>query len=266
MSGASEGPWYRRWFGEEYLDLYPHRDEREAARGVRLLDRAADLPTGSRVLDLACGAGRHLSALREAGYAPVGLDLSRPLLHRARRRERPSGGWEARGRGEGTRESPRLVRADMRRLPLSDGSFDGVVLFFTSFGYFADPRDDRRVLEELSRILRPGGVFLLDTFNPAHVRRELVPVDEREVKGRRVRQTRRIAEGRVEKRIEIFPATEGGRDRRVFHERVRLYEPEELESLLGEAGLEPERRFGDYGGEVFVQRESPRLILVGRRP
>lgn len=238
--------WFRDWFGEEYLAIYPHRDAREAEQAVRLFLDAAPPPPAAPVLDLACGAGRHLRELLAAGVPAVGLDLSLELLHRARR------------------ASPRarLVRADMRRLPVGGGAMGGVTSFFTSFGYFATREEDAGVAREMRRVLRPGGAFLLDFLNARRVREELVPEDVREVRGIRVRQSREIRDDTVVKRIRI----EGGPEDtspREFEERVRLYEPRELERLLAESGLATTGRFGDYAGGSFTPA-SPRLILAGR--
>src|SRR5262245_26487593 len=108
-------PWYKEWFGEEYLELYSHRDESEAEAHVDFVERHLGGPRPRAVLDLACGAGRHTAALRRRGYRTLGIDLSLTLLARI--------------------EPPR-VAGDMRRLPFADGSFDWVLNFFTSFGYF----------------------------------------------------------------------------------------------------------------------------------
>nr|MBA3346785.1 class I SAM-dependent methyltransferase [Gemmatimonadales bacterium] len=67
--------WFEEWFGEEYLQLYPHRDDAEAERVVALIAGVVGLRPGCRVLDVACGAGRHARALRRAGARCVGLDL-----------------------------------------------------------------------------------------------------------------------------------------------------------------------------------------------
>src|SRR5699024_1650708 len=124
--------------------LYAHRDEDEAERHVDFV--VAHLPASPRaVLDLACGGGRHTAALRRRGYRALGVDLSLVLLA----------------------HSPSLPRVavDMRRLPFSDRSFDWVLNFFTSFGYFDDEEENFRVLAEMARTLSPGGGFLLDLLN-----------------------------------------------------------------------------------------------------
>ena len=56
--------WFEEWFGEEYLQLYPHRDDAEAERAVALIADATGLTEGWRVLDVGCGAGRHARAFR----------------------------------------------------------------------------------------------------------------------------------------------------------------------------------------------------------
>lgn len=235
--------WFRDWFGETYLALYPHRDRAEARAAVRLVEERIGPRRGAWALDLACGAGRHLAFLRAAGLRPVGLDLSAPLLREARRN------------GEATP----LVRADMRRIPFASHAFDLLVSFFTSFGYFSTREEDESVAREARRVLRPGGRFLLDYLNAEHVRAGLVAEDEREVGGRRVRQRRWTEGGAVVKRIEVET---GAGEPEVHHERVRLYEPEELEALLGRAGLRVGERLGDYDGRPHDVR-APRLILIG---
>ena len=132
--------WFEEWFGEEYLNLYPHRNEVDAGRLVRLLAQVLPWRTGWRVLDVACGAGRHLAALEQAGAQPFGFDLSRALLRRAR---------------QGTRRP--LVRADMRALPFRDGSMDLTVNLFTSFGYFAEDEEHTDALGQMLATVRPGG-------------------------------------------------------------------------------------------------------------
>jgi SAM-dependent methyltransferase len=247
MSSTKKRPdWYREWFGEEYLALYPHRDEDEAREAVDLLVRSLRRTRGP-VLDLACGAGRHMREFARRGIAAVGLDLSRTLLRQ----------------GKAAAPDIMLAQGDMRYLPFADGSFDLVANFFTSFGYFAEPEDDQRVLNEIRRVLRADGGFMLDFLNAERVRNNLVSEDVRFIDGRFVTQTRRLEDGGrvVVKEIRIS-LTESGEPINTFYERVRLYSPAELASLLRSAGLEANKRFGDYvGGPVCS--DCPRYILLG---
>ncbi len=234
--------WFEEWFGEEYLHVYPHRDDAEAERLVRMLAERG-IGVGQAVLDLACGPGRHAAALARCGARVVGLDLSRALLFAARRRV---GGP--------------LVRGDMRRLPFRPAAFDVVVNLFTSFGYFASDAEHEAVLAEVARVLRPGGRFVLDYLNAPTVRAGLVPRDERVAGGSRVVQERHISDdGRyVVKSIHVSG------DSRTFTERVRLFGRTELEAMLALRGIRPEAAAGDYDGGPHTQW-SPRLVLIGRR-
>jgi SAM-dependent methyltransferase len=233
--------WFKHWFGEEYHDLYAHRDEADARRAVALIRGVVKLERGARILDLACGPGRHAAELTRTGGRVVGFDLSRAMLRRAH-----------------ARNNAVLVRGDMRALPFKNGSFDLAVNLFTSFGYFLDDAEHARVVRQVAATLVTGGHFVLDYLNAEHVRRTLT-LTERAV-GRDVFVTRRIDEGGrfVIKEIEL--RDEGRR----FQERVRLYDVHELSALFADAGLHVVGRFGDYdGGPSAVT--APRVILVGRK-
>jgi len=232
--------WFEQWFGEEYHALYPHRDDEDARRAVALIRKAAPWKRGDRILDLACGPGRHAAELERLGGRVIGFDLSRAMLRRARERTGAC-----------------LVRGDMRALPFRAGSFALAVNLFTSFGYFVDDAEHRLVLRQVAAALEPRGVFVLDYLNAEHVRRTLT-LGERTA-GRGVRVTRRIDGDRrfVIKEIEL--RDEGRR----FEERVRLYGADELAALLTDVGLRIVARFGDYDGGP-LETDAPRVILVAR--
>lgn len=237
--------WFEQWFGEEYHVLYPHRDEEEARRAVALVQRAAPWADGDRVLDLACGAGRHAAELERLGAQVVGFDLSPSMLRRAR----------AGVRGP-------LVRGDMRALPFRSGSFALAVNLFTSFGYFRDDKEHRLVLRQVARSLRPGGRFVLDYLNADHVRRTLRRGTE-EVDGAspEVRVRRRFSEeGKyVVKEIAL------GAENRSFQERVRLFSAAELRALLEQEGLRVDAGFGDYDGGALDARATRTILVATRR-
>lgn len=235
--------WYREWFGEEYLELYAHRDRAEAEAQADFVQRRLGDLQPRAVLDLACGAGRHTDVLRHRGYRVLGIDLSLVLLTR-----RP--------------DLPR-VAGDMQDLPFGEASFDWVLNFFTSFGYFETERENFRVLEEVIRVLAPGGRFLIDLMNPEPVIRDLQPRDSYTVDDRRVEIERwyDAQTKRVNKRIKIKPS---GRPERTYLESVRAYRHEEVLMGLRWAGFEVTGTFGNFHGDPYT-RDSQRLILVGRK-
>lgn len=237
--------WYRQWFGNEYLELYSHRDSGEAEAHVRFVEDRLGSPKPRAVLDLACGAGRHTEALRQRGLRALGVDLSVTLLLH----------------GVGL---PR-VAADMRGLPFAAGAFDWVLNFFTSFGYFETERENFRVLEEVVRVLAPGGKFLLDFMNVERTLAELEPSETVESGGRLVAIERWYdpVSQRLNKRIRVGPS--GSAPARVFLESVRAYRSEEVATGLRWAGLEVTGLYGNFQGEPY-RLDSERVILIGRKP
>jgi SAM-dependent methyltransferase len=233
--------WFEEWFGEQYLQLYPHRDAAEADRAVALILERTGFVPGWRVLDVACGAGRHARALEAAGARCVGLDLSMALLRVAR----------------GVTGAP-LVRADMRARPVRPGSMDLTVNLFTSFGYFERDAEHTAALHEMVATLRPRGWFVIDFLNSAAVRARLVPRETRRLDGTEVAVARSVsADGRyVCKTI----TTASGRR---FTERVRLFGADEITTMLAEARVTVRHRFGDYDASP-LGADSPRTILFGQ--
>jgi SAM-dependent methyltransferase len=245
MSGSrpNERDWFEDWFGEEYLAVYPHRDGREADVVVSFLRERLAGKTVERVLDLACGAGRHSRALGKLWWT-TGFDLSEALLRVARREAKDAC----------------YVRGDMRLLPFRAGSFSLVVNLFTSFGYFDDEADNKQVLREVAAATSAGGTFVLDYLNAERVIRTLKSCDECVVNGVAVEQTRAITGGGrfVEKTIVL-----SGRNK-TFKERVRLFSRSDLEALVAAAGFVVQEVAGDYHGTPWT-RDSERTMLVCAR-
>jgi SAM-dependent methyltransferase len=265
--------WYKEWFGEEYLGLYSHRDEQEAEAHIDFVERRFGEPRPRAVLDLACGAGRHTAVLRRRGYRTLGVDLSLTMLAHARQLPRVAG--------------------DMRCLPFGAGSFDWVLNFFTSFGYFEKERENFQVLEEIVRVLMPGGRFLIDIMNSANTLRHLQAREVQRLDGRPLEANDRdgkdgrsqagrpgarpadiqtveierwydAATKRINKRIRVQAAAGGGTPR-TFLESVRAYQPEEVTIGLHWAGLEVTGLYGNFQGDPYSS-DSERLILVGWKP
>lgn len=235
-----------KWFAEgatkEYLDVYPHRDEREARLVVDLIGSCVDVDDRAPALDVACGAGRHRQCLGSQRWT-IGVDLSRPLLSIAR----------------GAGDAP-LVQADMRALPFRTGAFSLVVNLFTSFGYFEHDCEHEQVIREIARVTADGGWFVLDFLNASFVRRTLVPFDRRTLEAGVVEQTRAISvDGRFVWKAVRFQGSD-----QTFLERVRLFEAGELAAMVREAGFDVAHMLGDYSGGP-IRPWSPRAIIIARR-
>jgi len=231
--------WYEKAFQREYLDLYYNRDDKSAKAEPEFAVGALGLQEKSRILDIACGGGRHARALEALGHDVVGLDLSSDLLAAA--------------------DGVTRVRGDMRALPF-EGSFDAATSFFTSFGYF-DEEGNRAVLRTAASALRPGGVYMLDFLNAIVVRTTLKPESEDTRDGTTYKARRRVEDGRIVKDVVI----ERDGETLGYTESVRLYIHNELIGMLAQAGLDAVKSYGDFDGSDYTT-DAPRCIIVARRP
>ncbi|MFH1862081.1 MAG: class I SAM-dependent methyltransferase [bacterium] len=243
----SNSPWYQSWFGADYLQVYQHRSQQEAAATIDWLLTEVGLESPARVLDVACGSGRHSLQLAERGFAAYGFDLSWQLLTQAV--------------VQGSHPRFYRVRGDMKRLPFRSGSMALVLSLFTSFGYFETQEEDRFVIREIVRLLEAGGTFVLDFLNSALIAKELVPEGETDFNGKRVSIFKWVDEprNRIEKRILI---QEPNGAKREYRESVYLYSFSELQEILKNSGITVRSVFGDYAGGVYSS-QSPRIILIG---
>lgn len=244
--------WWQTYFDAQYLLEYEplfalERDRREAARIIDILG----LPSGARILDVPCGQGRHAHLLAEAGFDVDGFDYSKELLARAKRR--------------GTGARLRYTRGDMRRLPSRwTGRFDAVVNLWTSFGFFDDPADDRRVIGEFARVLAPGGVLLWHGGNRDGVMARFLARDWWQTEdGTLVAQERSFDPLSGWLTVRSTWRGSGGSGER--EHRIRLYTPTRLAELCAEAGLIVEEAFDGFGPRP-LRRRSTEMLLVARKP
>ena len=233
-------PWYSRAFDAVYLEVYAHRDATEAERVTARLLEPLQLRE-RRVLDLACGAGRYGAALVRRGAKVVGLDLSAALLAVARK------------------HTVACVRGDMQQLPFAPARFDLVLSMFTSFGYLAHADDDRRVLDEVRRVLVPEGLLVLDVMNAEAVRLSLPSRTHRTAGRFEIDEVRRLeSDDVVVKEIVVRSAAEVQH----YEERVRLWPQTELVETLAAARLPVRRCWGSYDGDAFDPVRSARLVVL----
>ncbi len=237
--------WFVDAFGADYPFLYRHRDADSARAEITALMQRLDLPAGARVLDVCCGAGRHMLTLADLGYDIWGLDLSPQLLARAA--EHPS-------------IDDRLVRADIRALPFRP-VFDAALNLFTSFGYFQRDEENAGAMRQMVGTLKPRGRIVVDLIHRAHLEANLVEQTVEQRDGMRLRVHRAIVGDRVVKRTEIETA---GRVRELV-ESVRLYGCEEITALLETCGVGDIELFGDFDGSP-LRPDSTRMIVTGVRP
>lgn len=233
------------WFDSPlYEAMYAHRDDSEALRLSRWIAGHYPPARYPRLLDLACGRGRHSLNLARLGYRMTGLDLSERAIR------------VAETRAEASKTPVRFLVGDMRK-PLPE-TFDGIVNLFTSFGYATDDTDNRTALTAMGRMLSPQGFLLIDYLNAPLVRRDLVPDETGATRNLQYRIRRWFDGDMVWKEIRM---TDADGDVHTYREHVKLYDEAWFRDELTSIGFRIEGLAGDYDGSPYDPASSPRLIL-----
>lgn len=236
--------WYQRLFNEDYIKIDFHDRTLQEVEG---LIGILGLKKSDRILDVCCGYGRHDIPLAAQGYQITGLDLANKMLAKAAkdaRAENAPVNW---------------VRGDARDLPF-EASFDVALNLFTAFGYFEREGENLRVLQEIERVLKRGGRFLLDTVNHDFLVRYFQPSSWRYYDGVLLLEERHFdaQESRVEG---VWTVVHPDGRRREYPHSIRAYTFAELRMLLTLAGLNVKDVYGGYEKQVF-DWDAPRMLIV----
>ncbi len=194
--------WFSTWFDSPFYHiLYQNRDEAEARNFIDNLIAYLHPKPIEKVLDLACGKGRHSVYLNKKGYDVTGLDLSEHNIKYAKQFEN---------------ERLHFYVHDMRNVFQTE-TFDFVLNLFTSFGYFKDESENVVALRAATAALKHGGKLVIDFMDTDLVIKNLVVREINEINGITFRITRKVEHDFVVKNIAF---THQGPEYQ-FQERVR---------------------------------------------
>ncbi len=258
MSLDGVGEWFE---DEEFWTAYAPImfDEARWAEVPAVIDAIERLvrpAPGAAVLDACCGPGRHSLELAARGYRVTGIDITEPYLEAARESAN-AWGFEDGARAQGG--SARFLHADLREFT-TDAPFDFAINLYTSFGYFADPAEDRKALARLRLALKPGGVLVLETTGKETAARDFTAGESFDRGGWGIRTE-----------YSIVGAWEGLRNRWIlsrgseFVDRsfvLRLYSGTEMKASLLEAGFSSVSIFGGVDGCPYDQAASSLVALA----
>ncbi len=234
--------WFASWFDTPYYHiLYKDRDYTEAQLFMDNLTQYLNLPEEAKILDLACGKGRHAIYLNSLGYDVTGADLSENSIKEA---------------SQFANEKLHFKVHDMRET--CDEKYDAIFNLFTSFGYFENDADNFKTLKAIHNSLTETGFACIDFMNVDYVLENLVPEEIKTVEGINFHLKRYLKDGHIFKEI-TFEA-----DGQNFHftEKVQALRLEDFEQMMEEAGIYLLDIFGDYKLRKFYKNQSERLIML----
>jgi len=240
--------WYKDWFNSPfYHKLYFERDEKEAQDFILNLLEHLKPARDSRMLDIACGKGRHSRFLSQQGFDVTGIDLSPDSISYARQFEN---------------DQLHFYQHDMR-LPAWINYFDYAFNFFTSFGYFKTRREHDDAISTVVKGLRPSGVFLIDYLNVHFAEERLVHNEIKMVDDTQYEIHRWMDENHFYKKIII---TDPSLDRPLqFTEKVSKLSAGDFTDMLSFQGMQVMDVFGDYDLNPYDVKKTPRLIVLAKK-
>ncbi|MBL3654744.1 class I SAM-dependent methyltransferase [Fulvivirga sediminis] len=238
--------WFGEWFNSPYYHiLYKNRDFAEAKKFIDNLIGYFQVTPDHKVLDLACGKGRHSVYMNEKGFEVVGVDLSAHNIEYAKQFENAK---------------LKFYEHDMREV-FAHQEFDFILNLFTSFGYFGTEEENEKTISSVAKGLRSKGAFLIDFLNPHWVIRNMVPHQTKVEQGIEFKISKELSkDGFIIKNIEF---ADNGKLYK-FYERVKILYKEHFFNYFDKAGLQVVKLFGDYDLNDYDEKKSERMIFIAR--
>lgn len=239
---SQENNWFETWFDSPYYHiLYKDRNDTEAQLFMDNLTHYLNLPEEAKILDLACGKGRHAIYLNQLGYDVTGVDLSENSIKEA---------------SKSSNDTLHFKVHDMR--VQTEEKYDAVFNLFTSFGYFENEEDNFKTLAAIKNSLTEYGFAVIDFMNANYVIDNLVPEEVKTVDGIDFHIKRYVADGHIHKEIDF----EDKGQKFLFTEKVRALTLQDFEQMMEKADIYLLDIFGDYKLRKFYKNDSERLIMV----
>ncbi len=244
----TETAWFKNWFNSSfYHKLYFKRDEKEAEAFINQLINHLQPAPGSRMLDVACGKGRHSKILSAKGFDVTGIDISPDSIRFAKKSEK---------------ENLEFFVHDMR-LPFRSNYFHYAFNFFTSFGYFRTRREHDAAIRTIATSLLPGGVFVIDYLNVHYAEDHLVHNEVRQIDGTSYTIHRWEDENHFYKKITVTdPSLKHPLG---YTEKVAKFSLGDFTDMLSFQELQVQEVFGDYQFGHYEMKQSPRLIILAKK-
>jgi SAM-dependent methyltransferase len=238
--------WFQYWFNSPYYHiLYGNRNDEEAELLIDNLLAHLKPKSDSKIIDIACGRGRHSIYLNKKGYDVTGIDLSEQNIKYAQQFEQ---------------KNLHFYVHDMRRLAYIN-YFDLALNLFTSFGYFETEKDHVNALKAFRKGLKADGTFVIDYFNTQKIIKNLTHQEIKTIDGIEFHLSKFVSEGKIIKHINFEHRLKDY----AFEERVQAFLLADFENMLEKSGLQIIEKFGNYHLDAFDELKSDRLILICKK-
>ncbi|MBN1435551.1 MAG: methyltransferase domain-containing protein [Sedimentisphaerales bacterium] len=243
------------WYNDDslwkicYPILFPQARWDAAPQEVTQVLELLEISPSAHVLDLCCGPGRHSLELTRQGFQVTGVDRTAQYI------------TEANDRAQAENLNVNFIQKDIRQFSQPD-TFDAAINMFTSFGYFQDPADDRQVLVNVHRSLKPGGKLLLDLMSKEVMARIFRPRTWDRRDGTIVLEEHTLSQNFSWIQCQWTILNDNQQHQITFNHR--LYSAAELSALLLDVGFASVQCFGNLTAAPY-DHQAQRLTIVAQK-
>jgi len=236
------------WMNFEPI-LFDEERIKNSSTEVEKIISILNLKEKDKILDLCCGIGRHAIEFTKRNFIVSGVDRNEYFIEKCKKRAKEEN------------LNIEFIKSDIRSF-VRKNEFDAIINIFTSFGYFENIDDDRKVIKNCFDSLKEGGKFLIDMNGKETLARIFRQRDWYRVNDYIVLEERRILDDweKIESKWILIKNNEI----KEFKIILRLYSAFEIKSLFRDCGFRNIEIYGDLNGS-FYDNKASRLIVIGTK-
>lgn len=245
----------KTWYKEGWtLDIKNQSWIEDTVCQVDFLIEKLELSGGERILDLACGFGRHSLEFARRGFPVTGIDITEAFIKDAQNQARREG------------LNTRFLQMDIRDAAFAE-EFDVVLnLADGAIGYLEDETENLKIFDVIASSLRPGGKHVMDIMNAdyadTHFPCNLWDMGQKGITLSRFewdRDSRILLYGQQDAaygEVLTAPHFEAG-------DPIRLYRMAELQSILAQRGMQVKQVWSSFDGTPGI--DGIQMIVLSEK-
>lgn len=253
--------WWKSFFIPVTSEImFKPKQGKQTQQEVKEVLRQLNQPKKLKILDLCCGEGRHSVLFAKRGHQVSGLDLTNDFLTTAKQNAKKM------------KLNIDFVRGDMKKTStyFLKNNFDLVVSLYNSFGFFDRKSDDLKTLKEVHQVLKPGGIFIINTINgdgvlhriqkPISNGHEISP-DLFLIEKAEFNQKKMI----VSSKWTVIDARKGKTKINRLEFKQNVYSHQQLKKMLKQSGFKVIKTWGVLSGGEFQPKTSWHQTIIAKK-
>lgn len=249
---AMEKDWYKKIWT---LDIQNQSWVEDTKRQVDFLVEKLELRGGERILDLACGFGRHSLELARRGYDVTGVDITAQYIEYATKQ------------AQNEKLNAKFICSDVRKVPFNN-EFDVVInMADGAIGYLENDEENKKIFAVVSKALKSGGKHFMDIMNGSYAETHFpCKLWDAGEKGLTLSEfewnskTKTLLYGQAD-----YPYGEVLSKPEMPEENpIRLYSLDEIKEIFSDIGMSVSGSYADFNGKPSSENAIQLLVYSKR--